>query len=125
MQKYSSPVLDHFYNPRNPGEVENYSGEGFSGGPTERNYMRITIRVEGGGIVEIKFQCYTCLVAVAACSKLTEMAKGKTLAEAEAITPEMLAVELGEMPSERMNRCELAVEALRNAIANYRQTHLH
>jgi len=53
------------------------------------------------------------------------MVKGKTLAEAEAITPEMLAVELGDVPSERMNRCELAVDALRNAIANYRQTHLH
>ena len=99
----------------------NFSGEGFSGSPTERNYMRFTIRVEDGRINEVKFQSYTCLVAVAACSMLTVMVKGKTVAEAEAITLEMLAAELGEVPPERIDRCELAVEALRNAISNYRQ----
>jgi len=121
MAKYSSRILEHFFNPRNPGEIEIPSGEGFSGNPSERNYMRLTIRVTDGIITEARFQSYTCLVAVAACSLLTEMVKGKTPEEAERITPEALAAGLGEVPPERMDRCELAVEALRNAIADYRK----
>jgi NifU-like protein involved in Fe-S cluster formation len=121
MAKYSSKVMEHFFNPRNTGELENPSGEGYSGNPSERNYMRFTIRVEGGRIAEVRFQSYTCLVAVAACSFLTEMVKGKTLEEAESISPVVLASELGEVPLERFDRCTLAVEALSNAITDYRQ----
>ena len=36
MAKYTSRVLEHFFNPRNPGEIEIPSGEGYSGGPTEK-----------------------------------------------------------------------------------------
>jgi nitrogen fixation NifU-like protein len=119
MPKYSSRVLEHFFNPRNAGEIEAPSGEGYSGSPSERNYMRFTIRVEGDIITGVRFQSYTCLVAVAACSLLTEMATGKTVEEAARIRPEVLAFGLGEVPPERMDRCELAVAALRNAIADY------
>lgn len=121
MTNYTSRVLDHFYNPRNPGEIENPSGEGFSGGPAERNYMHLTLRVENGVIAEARFQCYTCLVAVAALSYLTETVKGKTPGAAGRITPEDLAFGLGEVPPERKDRCQLAIEALRNALADYRK----
>ena len=120
MAKYSSLVLEHFFNPRNTGELENPDAEGTSGEPSGRLYIRITIRVENDRITGIRFQSYTCLVAVAACSFLTEMAMGKTLEEAQAVTPASLASGLGEVPEERMDRCELAVEALRNAINSYR-----
>jgi nitrogen fixation NifU-like protein len=121
MGKYSSQVLEHFFNPRNSGEIENPSGEGYSGDPSERNYMRVTIRVVDGVIIEARFQSYTCLVAVAACSLLTVMVSKKTIEEAERITPETLATGLGEVPPERMDRCMLAIEALRNAVADYRK----
>lgn len=121
MAKYSSRVLEHFFNPRNVGEIENPSGEGYSGGPAERNYMHVTIRVADGVITEVRFQCYTCLVAVAACSVLTEMVGGKTIEQAERIASEELASVLGEVPPERLDRCTLAIEALRNAVADYRK----
>lgn len=121
MAIYSSRVLEHFFNPRNVGEIENPSGEGYSGNPSERNYMRVTIRVANGVITEARFQSYTCLVAVAACSFLTEIIRGKTLEEAERITPEALATGLGEVPPERMDRCTLAIEALLNAITDSRK----
>lgn len=121
MTKYNSNVMDHFFNPRNTGELEDPSGEGYSGSPEGRLYMHVTIRVEGNRIADIRFQSYTCLVAVAALSFLTGVVKGKTLEEAEAITPERLARDLGEIPAERMDRCILAVEALKNAIVDCRK----
>jgi NifU-like protein involved in Fe-S cluster formation len=120
MEKYGSKVMEHFFNPKNPGEVENPSGEGFSGDQSERIFMHFTIRVEDDRIIDAKFQCYTCVVAVAACSFLTEMIKGIKIEEAERISPETLASELGEIPPERMDRCCFAVKAMRNAIESYR-----
>ena len=125
MAKYSSLVLEHFFNPRNTGELANPDAEGTSGDPSGRNYMRITLKVEGDRITDIGFQSYTCLVAVAACSFLTEMVKGKTMEEAESLTASTLATGLGEVPEERMDRCELAVEALQNAMKDYRARKKH
>ena len=119
MAKYSSKVLYYFFNPRNPGELDSPDGEGVSGGPEERNFMRITIKVEGDRIVDARFLSYTCPVAVAACSLVTEMVKQKTIAEALSLSPEAVASELGEIPGERRDRCVLVVEALHNAIADF------
>ncbi len=120
MAKYSSRVLDYFFNPRNCGEVENPDGVGHSGGLRERNFMRLTVKVEGDRISDIKFKCYTCPVAVAACSVVTEMARGKSLAEAMDISPDSVARVLEEVPEERMDRCFLAVAALHDALCDFK-----
>ena len=119
MPKFSSKVLDHFFNPRNAGEMEVPDGTGTSGGPTERNFMRITIKVDGDKIADIRFKSYTCPVAVAACSLTTELVKQKRLTEAMSLSPASVASQLGEIPEERMDRCYLAVEALRNACTDF------
>jgi nitrogen fixation NifU-like protein len=120
MAKYSSRVLDYFFNPRNCGEVRNPDGVGHSGGCSERNFMCFTLKVDGNRISDIRFKCYTCPVAVAACSVVTEMARGKNLTEATGISPESVASALEEVPEERMDRCFLAVEALRAALSDFK-----
>ncbi len=119
MANSNSKVLDHFFNPRNPGEIETPDGIGTSGGPKERNFMRITIKVDNEKIMDIKFKSYTCPVAVAACSMVTELAKGKGLTEALSLSPISIVTQLGGIPKERMDRCHLAVEALHNACKDF------
>lgn len=120
MAKYSSRVLDYFFNPRNCGEIKNPDGVGRSGGPGERNFMCLNIKVDGNRISDIRFKCYTCPVAVAACSVVTEIARGKNLTEAMGISPDSVAGALEEIPEERMDRCFLAVEALRDALCDFK-----
>lgn len=119
MANSNSKVLEHFYHPRNTGEIEIPDGTGVSGGPQERNFMRITIKVDNDKITDIKFKSYTCIVAVAACSMVTELAKGKGLTEAMSLSPVSVADQLGGIPEERMDRCYLAVAALRNACLDF------
>ena len=114
---YCSKVLDHFWNPRNPGEVENPDGIGKAEGG--RISMQITLRVEQNRIADVKFRCTTCIVAVACCSLTTELVKGMSLEEALTLTPDQLANQLVEIPEERMDRCALAIQALDNAIRDY------
>ncbi len=50
----------------------------------------------------------------------TELAKGKTLDEAEKISRENVAQELEGLPQVKMHCSNLAVDALREAIRDYR-----
>ncbi|MGI6034742.1 MAG: Fe-S cluster assembly scaffold protein NifU [Limnochordia bacterium] len=116
---YSEKVMEHFTNPRNVGEVEQADGEGQVGNPICGDIMKLSIKVEDDRIVDIKFKTFGCGAAIASCSMLTEMAKGKTLEEARAITNRDVAEALGGLPSVKMHCSNLAADALQEAIDDY------
>ena len=117
---YSEKVMDHFTNPRNVGEVENPDGVGEEGNPTCGDAMKLTIKVEGDIITDIKFKTFGCGAAIAVSSMVTEMAKGKTLDEALKITKESVASELDGLPPQKMHCSNLGADALRKAIEDYK-----
>lgn len=112
--------MDHFMNPRNVGEIPEPDGVGMEGNPTCGDVMKITIRVKDGIIEDAKFQTFGCGAAIAVSSMITEMAKGKTLEEASAITKESVANELEGLPAQKMHCSNLGADALRKAIEDYR-----
>ena len=116
---YTEKVMEHFRNPRNVGEVENPDGVGEVGNPVCGDMMKITIRVQGDRIADIKFKTLGCGAAIATSSITTEMAKGKTLAEALAITRDQVAGELGGLPTNKMHCSNLAADGLHQAIKDY------
>jgi len=83
--------------------------------------MKIYLKVEKGIIKDVRFQTYGCGAAIASSSMLTEMAKGKTLDEALKITNQDVADELGGLPPLKLHCSNLAADALRNAIDNYKE----
>ncbi len=117
---YTEKVMDHFRNPRNVGEVENPDGVGEVGNPTCGDMMKITIRVEGERIADVKFKTLGCGAAIATSSITTELAKGRTLDEALAITRDRVASELGGLPPNKMHCSNLAADGLHKAIEDYR-----
>lgn len=118
---YTALVMEHFRNPRNVGEVENPDGVGEVGNPVCGDMMRITIRVRDGRLEDVKFQTLGCGAAIATSSIVTEMAKGKTLEEAIAITKEDIAKALGGLPPQKLHCSVLASDGLRAAIQDYYQ----
>jgi nitrogen fixation NifU-like protein len=118
---YSDKVLDHFQNPRNVGEIESASGVGTVGNPSCGDIMTMYIKVENDVIVDIRFKTFGCGAAIATSSITTEMVKGKTLEEAERLTRGDVADALGGLPPIKMHCSNLATDALRSAIADYRK----
>ncbi len=118
---YSEKVMDHFSNPRNVGEIENASGTGMVGNPACGDIMKLTIKIEEGVITDVKFKTFGCGAAIATSSMVTELVKGKGLAEAEQISNQSVAEALDGLPPVKMHCSNLAADALHAAIEDYRK----
>jgi len=118
---YSDKVMDHFQNPRNVGKMENPDGIGKQGNPVCGDVMELAIKVKDNIIEEAKFQTFGCCAAIATSSIITEMVQGKTLEEADEISKKAVAEALDGLPPAKMHCSNLAADALKLAIADYRQ----
>lgn len=118
---YSEKVMDHFTNPRNVGEINDADGVGQVGNPKCGDIMKMYLKIEDNVIVDAKFKTFGCGAAVATSSMATELVKGKTVDEALKITNQAVAEALDGLPPVKMHCSNLAEEAIRAAIDDYRK----
>jgi NifU-like protein len=122
MWDYTEKVLEHFRNPRNVGEIDNPDGVGQVGSMACGDALRITFKLDEKKekIEAIKFKTFGCCSAIASASALTEIARGKTLEEAQNITNKDIAEFLGGLPDQKMHCSVLGQQALQAAIENFK-----
>ncbi len=117
---YTEKVRDHYAQPRNTGSIENPSGKAVVKSPMDSDTVQITLRIEMGVIQDIKFKCMGCAVAIACSSVATEMVLGKPVDEALQISEKAVADALGGIPEYKMRCSNLAPEAIRKAIEDWK-----
>ncbi len=122
---YGKKVMKHFFHPKNMGKMKNPDGIGKVGNPICGDVMHVFIKVKNSRskeiISDIKFQTLGCAAAIATSSMITEIAKGKTLKQAEKITRDNVADALEGLPPIKMHCSNLAVDALHTAIRDYKK----
>jgi len=118
---YSEKVMDHFMNPRNVGEITDADGVGQVGNAKCGDIMKMYLKVENNVIVDAKFKTFGCGAAVATSSMATELVVGKTIDEALQITNKAVAEALDGLPPVKMHCSNLAEEAIRAAIEDYKR----
>lgn len=122
---YSEKLLDHFKNPKNVGTLDKSKknvGTGLVGAPECGDVMRLQIEVDEATetIIDAKFKTFGCGSAIASSSLATEWLKGKKLDEAIAIDNMAIVEELA-LPPVKIHCSVLAEDAIKSAIADYKQ----
>ena len=114
---YSEAVLDHFQNPRNAGTLDAATATVSVENPVCGDILELSVRMEAGRIAEARFRTRGCVTALACSSLLTELLRGKTSAEARAITWEQISEALGGLPPATLHGAQLARVAVQALLA--------
>ncbi|MBI4141024.1 SUF system NifU family Fe-S cluster assembly protein [Candidatus Woesearchaeota archaeon] len=117
---YREQIMDHYKNPRNHGVLENFSFKFFDNNPLCGDEIEIRALVEGNVLKDVRFTGKGCSISQAAASMLTEIVKGKTLAEVQQLNRdnviELLGIPVGPV---RVKCAVLSLVALKNGIAEF------
>jgi nitrogen fixation protein NifU and related proteins len=109
---YSPELLDHFEHPRNAGTIANADARARIENPACGDVLELTLKVDGGRVVDIQFRARGCVAAMACASALTELVRGKTTDDARKLTREELLRAVGGLPPASSHATHLAMDAL-------------
>jgi nitrogen fixation NifU-like protein len=114
---YSPQLLDHFEHPRNSGELPGADARARIENPACGDVLELAVKIADEGIADIRFLAKGCVPAMACASAIVELAKGRSIAEALAITRDDVVRAVGELPPASRHAAQLAVDAL-HAVLN-------
>ena len=129
MAMFSPQLLNHFQQPRNVGEVEQASAVAEVENPVCGDVLRLTLKIEADRIVAARFRAQGCVASIACASLrashvidpivpgMTELITGKQAQEAAELRASDLVDALGGVPEGSGHAAELAIDALKMALA--------
>ena len=82
---YQEVILDHGKSPRNFGRPPSVTGESHGHNPLCGDTVTIYLAVEDGAVAEIGFEGRGCAISMASASMMTEVLRGKSLADVHAM----------------------------------------
>jgi nitrogen fixation NifU-like protein len=80
---YQEVIFDHYRRPHNRHGVDHASHAAEGHNPLCGDRIKLALRVEDGIVTDVGFDGEGCAIATASASMMTDLIKGKTLAEAE------------------------------------------
>ncbi len=78
-------ILDHYRRPRNKGTLEPHTHRVGLTNPSCGDELELDLQLEGDRIADVRFSGRGCSISQASASMMTELVKGKTVAEALAL----------------------------------------
>ena len=116
---YTERVVEHYERPRNVGSFaaeEAHVGTGVVGAPECGDVMKLQLKInpQTEVIEDARFKTFGCGSAIASSSYVTELVKGKTVAEAGAIKNTEIVTELA-LPPVKIHCSVLAEDAIKAA----------
>lgn len=108
---YQEVILDHNRRPRNWGAITqpDRAADGYN--PLCGDKLRLTLRMDGDRLADVKFECSGCAISKASASMMTDLVKGKTMAEADDLVAKLQTMVTAPMdvPAEDAALGKLAV----------------
>lgn len=108
---YQEVILDHNRRPRNWGAIASPDRKADGYNPLCGDKLKLTLRMDGDRITDVKFEGSGCAISKASASLMTDLVKGKTMPEAEDLVDKLQAMVTAPMdaPEEDAALGKLAV----------------
>jgi nitrogen fixation NifU-like protein len=110
---YPEPLLDHFQNPRNVGELAPPAVAVEASNPACGDVLRLWARWENGAIAEVRYKVRGCTASIAAGSALTEWLLGKRREELAGFRPAVIEEALGGLRNESKHAAVLCADGVK------------
>lgn len=94
---YQEVILDHNKNPRNFREISNADQYADGKNPLCGDALRVYVAIDGDTVSDVAFKGSGCAISKASASMMTQVVKGKTKGEAEAIFGEFHRMVTGDL----------------------------
>ena len=112
---YSATTIEHILYPHNVESIPKPDGYAACGSGCGES-MKIWLRIRDNAISDAGFWTDGCAATIACGSMATELALGKSVTQALAITAENIGDALVDLPSGNLHCAELAANTLRAAL---------
>jgi len=114
---YSDVIRERWRKPRHRGELANATAVAEDVNPLCGDRVRMTVRVEGGTVAEARFTGDSCAICTASADVVSELATGRSTAEAARLgTEDVLEVLRTDVRPTRMRCVTLPISVLGMAL---------
>lgn len=114
---YKQKIIDHYKNPRNQGELEDFTYRAHVANSVCGDEVTIFLKEENGKITGVGYKGTGCAISIAGISMLSEKLKGMTTAQVSDLPNEYMLKLLGiEEKSPRLKCALISIEAARRAV---------
>lgn len=93
---YQELILDHYRRPRNKGEIANPDASVVMKNPLCGDEITVHVRYDGDAIGDLSFSGRGCSISQASASMMTQLVKGKSVAEIEALRARFRSMVMGD-----------------------------
>jgi len=101
---YQEVILDHNKKPRNYGTLDHPSHQAQGHNPLCGDHISVALKLAGDTIEQVAFEGESCAICKASASMMTAAVKGKTQADAQALSQQFLAMATGKLDLEQPNQ---------------------
>ncbi len=110
---YSEPLLDHFRNPRNVGDLEPPAITVEVTNPACGDILRLAALFESDKVTEVRYRTRGCTASIAAGSALTQWMTGKSRTELRGLRAADIEEAVGGLQPESKHAAVLCVDAVK------------
>jgi len=97
---YQEMILDHYRRPRNKGQLENADASVEMKNPLCGDEIGLQVAFEGDSVCDLRFSGRGCSISQASASMMTQLVKGKSTEEIDAIRNRFRDLMLGKASGE-------------------------
>ena len=118
---YSEIILDYYRHPRNKGTLDHPHIKAKDSNPLCGDIIEMQLELDGNDSVkDVRFNGQGCAISQASASMLTELVKGKTLADVRSISKEeILSLIGGQLSAVRLKCALLSLKVLKTGVYTY------